>query len=228
MSSQEDREKRQAQVGRVLAEADTPADAAAEEPLQPDIPPDRTRQFRYVNFSRMRLSFEPEDQIMMQEIERVSWETIRDHFLAAFDLMDRIYIIVREPRREDGEIVLDKTGRPEWRLDEAGFPIENWNKLGDKERSDFLDETTMHLFAWEQEAAKLWGRAMFAKSIWEAKFAIGFTEPAGRLTIDDRTHMGHIAAMQDRYFAIFQSVLSRRADAVIRSMRQIERRLARE
>jgi hypothetical protein len=34
-----------------------------------------------------------------------------------------------------------------------------------------------------------------------------------------------MASMEDRYFAIFQSVLSRRAEALVRSMTRIEQRL---
>jgi hypothetical protein len=228
MRDETEPERQARQIDRVHAEAGRTLDGAAEAPLAPDIPPDRTRQFRYVNFSRMRLEWTPSDRIKMEEIDRVVWNTIRDRFLGAFDLMDRIWMLVRKPVVEDEKIVTDKTGRPVWRLNEAGFPIEDWTMLRDSDRDGFLWEVSTHLFIWEQDAAKIWGDAMFAKGIWEGEFAKGFTEPAGRLTIDDRTQLGHLAAMEDRYFAIFQSVLSRRADAVIRSMRQIERRLARE
>jgi len=228
MTSREEREQQQAQVERVMAEADRPVDAVAEQPLDPDIPPDRTRQFRRTSFSRMRLTWEPDERIKMEEIEKATWNAIRDKFLAAFDLMDRIWMIVRKPETQDGEIVTDKTGRPVWRINEAGFPIEDWNLVTDKDRKHFLWELSTHLFIWEQEAVKMWGRAMFAKAIWEGNFALGFSEPGGKLTIDDRTQFGHLRAMESRYFAVFQSVLSRHADAVIRSMRQIERRLAEE
>jgi hypothetical protein len=71
----------------------------------------------------------------------------------------------------------------------------------------------------------MWGSAMFAKGIWEEAFAYGYTTPRGKFTIDDRTQFGHLQSIEERYFAIFQSVLSRRADALVRSLQRLENML---
>lgn len=228
MTAAEDRERQQRQIARVHEEADIPLDATREDPADPDIPPDRTRQFTHVSFSRMRTTWGADERIKMAEITRLVNEVIMSRFLDAYDLIDRIFTVVREPELRDGELRLDGTGRPVWKLNEAGWPIENWKLLGDQQRDDFLWEITTHLFSWEQAAEQMWGDAMFAKGIWEESFALGFTSPIGRLTVDDRTQRGHLASMEHRYFAIFQSLISRRAQGLVRSMRSIERRLARD
>ena len=63
---------------------------------------------------------------------------------------------------------------------------------------------------------------MFAKGAWEEAFADAYVAGNGRLTIDDRTQRGHQASIERRYFGIFQAMLSRRADAIIRSMERLE------
>jgi len=219
--------RRQRQIQRALDEGGSRIEAPGEETLVPDPHQDRTRTFRSTSFSRMRTAWAPDDKIQMLEIERLAGITIMERFIAAYDLMDRIWIVVREPLTSPstGLPMLDITKRPRWKRNAAGAFIEDWTKLGDRERLGFLYETTTHLFEWSQAAADLWGGAMFAKAIWEEAFASGFTRPAGRLTIDDRTQMGHLASIGDRYFAIFQSLLSRKADALVRSMERLDQRL---
>lgn len=226
LTDAEEVQQKQRQIRRVLDDSDQPMNDTDEHPVEPDIPPDRTRQFRGVNFSRMRTSWKPTDLIIMQEITRQAEEILLTRFADAFDVMDRVFVAVREPARDAlGMVMQDSTGRPQWKLNEVGLPTEDWTRLSDVDRLQFLYTITTHLFEWEQSAADQWGQAMYAKGIWEETFAKGFTAPEGKLTVDDRTQHGHLASMEDRYFGIFQSVLSRRADAIIRSMTRIEQRL---
>jgi hypothetical protein len=218
------------QVQRVLADADRPADATEEEPLSVETPPDRSRQFRYTNFSRMRLSYIGDDQVRLDHIRRTADQAIQARFNGAFSLMDRLYRCVREPVTRDGEVVTGSDGRPIWQADEDGNPAEDWSLLGEGERSNFLFAINTHLFGWEQEAVDLWAEAMYAKVMWEEQFANAFIKlpgvsVSGKPTIDDRTQAGHAFSAQDRYFAVYCAALSRKAEAVVRSMNRLQRML---
>ena len=219
----------QDQLKRIRREQDQLPGADREHPAEPDLPPDRTRTFTHVNFQRMRTDWPAEDKIKLQEIGRLADQVIAARFADAWWLLERLYRVVREPQvTTDGEIVRDLAKHIRWKRNEHGFYIEDWSKLGDRERSDFLHELTIHMFEWTQQAAMMWGSAMFAKGIWEEAFAYGYTSPRGKLTIDDRTQFGHLQSIEERYFAIFQSVLSRRADALIRSLERLETMLLKD
>ena len=211
------------QLDRIRKDADQLPQADQEHPLEPDIRPERTRQFTHTNFQRMRTEWGPEDKLKIQEIGRLADNVLAARFADAWWLLERLYRIVREPMTtSDGEVIKDLAQHIKWKRNEHGFYIEDWSRLGDAERSDFLHELTIHLFEWTQQAAVMWGSAMFAKGIWEEAFAYGYTTPRGKLTIDDRTQIGHLQSIEERYFAIFQSMLSRRADALVRSLERLE------
>lgn len=219
----DERSARQAE--RVLEKSSQLAGSPAESPLAPDLPPDRTRMFTHVNFSRMRTAWAQADLIVIEEIRRRADDLIFGRFVEAFALIDRVYTCVRFRAADSkGEPLSDRRGHPVWERNEAGLPREDWSRVTDRDRSNWIDEITLHLFQQEQDAAILWGDAMFAKGIWEEVFARAYVAP-DKGTIDDRTQAGHLASMEDRYFAVFQSVVSRRADAVVRSMERIGQRL---
>jgi hypothetical protein len=222
-----DGDQQQRQLARIRKEADQLPGGTEEHPAEPDIPPDRTRQFSHVNFSRMRTDWRPPDKIKMSEIGRLADDILATCFPDAYWLIERLYAVVREPVvLTTGEKMQDLAGHTRWKRNDLGFYIEDWSRLGDRERNDFLHELTIHMFEWRQQAAVMWGSAMFAKGIWEQAFAYGYTTAqlpgSGRLTVDDKTQAGHLEGMEDRYFAIFQSVLSRRADALIKSLERLE------
>jgi hypothetical protein len=227
MAEQAREPRHRAQITRIHNESERPADAAAEPPLEPDVHPDRTRQFRTTSFSRMRLEWGPEDKIKIEEIHVVAERILKAKFAVAYDLRNRIWLSVRIPLMRDGEVVPGADGYPQWESHPNGSPVEDWGLLGDRERDQYLHEVTTHLFEWEQDAVKLWAEAMYAKVEWEQAFAGGYLAPTGRLTIDDRTQMGHNSSAEQRYFAIFRSALSRHADALIRSMKALEVLLSR-
>ncbi|MGH7868187.1 MAG: hypothetical protein ACREP9_11345, partial [Candidatus Dormibacteraceae bacterium] len=201
-----------------------------EHPVEPDIPPDRTRRFEHVNFSRMRTSWLQGDQIKVQQMGLEADRIMHRCFPEAYALMEWLYSIVREP---EINIITDQPLRgPDlnirWKRNDRGLLIEDWSRLGDRERSEILDRLVMNMFEWEQQVAVMWGSAMFAKGIWEETFADGYVTPRGSLTVDDRTQRGHLASIEERYFGIFESILSRRADALLRSMNRIYARLMKD
>jgi hypothetical protein len=214
------------QVERALDDLASQEGTPAESPAVVDPPSDRTRMYTHVNFSRMRTSWAGEDLIVIEEIRRQAEDLIFNRFVAAFELMDRVYASVRfqAAALSTGEPLKDRHGHPVWEVNDIGLPREDWTRVTDRDRFNWIHEITIHLFEWEQDAAVYWGDAMFAKGIWEEVFARAYVaSPKG--TIDDRTQAGHLASMEDRYFAIFQSLVSRRADAIARSMERICQRL---
>jgi hypothetical protein len=230
MSTPEDRQQDADQIARHFAEADRLPGGTEEKPLEPDIRPDRTRRFRSVNFSRMRTDWDGEEAVKVAELGRIADGVMANTFAHAYWLMERLYRIVREPLvTSDGEVVKDLAKHTRWRRNELGFYVEDWSRLGDRERDDFTHELTIHLFEWRQQAAQMWGSAMFAKGIWEESFAFGYTTARieGAKTIDDKTQAGTLDSVQERYFAIFESLLSKRAEALIKSLERLEDMLIR-
>jgi hypothetical protein len=219
------------QIERVIAESDVPADATQEQPLQPDLKPDRTRQFTNTNFSRMRTTWRDDQQPMMAVIQGEADRIIRTEFRVAFAVLDRIHKHVRIPmvNGPTGEVLTHADGSVRWKLDEYGVPEEEWELLTGDEKlcTGMLWTINTWLAEWELVAVKKWAEAMFAKVEWEQAFARGYkTLPGeqitGKPTIDDRTQTGHRVSADERYFAVFQSVLSRSADRVVESMTRIQ------
>jgi hypothetical protein len=196
--------------------------------LEPSVDLDRTKETKTPGFSRMRTEWSPHDVPVIEAIRNIVDKQITQVFIDAYEVMNDLYTIVREPEVDEstGEILTDRFGYARWKTKPTGEFIEDYSLLGHKEREDFVFRIATRLFDWRQKAADLWGDAMFAKAQWEEAMAIGFDEPEGRLTIDARTHKGRLYSRDARYFAIFQSLLSRRADSVVKSMEEIELRLS--
>ncbi len=196
--------------------------------MEVDLHEDRTREFSSDGQSRMRTSWLPEDGDDLSVIHRLVDEILLEQFGDAYLIMNDLYEIVREPRVDgQGVIQTDRYGFTVWERTESGSYIEDYSRLGSKEIKDFLFKITTRLFDWEQKAATLWGDAMYAKALWEGRFSRGYLDSRTTVgkTVEDRTQAGRDVAMADRFFGIFQSVLSRRADALVRSMTLLSQRM---
>jgi hypothetical protein len=210
----------QASARRALADMDLPI---GQETGMRD--PDRTRESRTPNFSRMRLDWRSRDGAMMSNVHGVVQQILFEKFPMAYELMHRLFDIVREPEMVgDGEILLNEFGWTVWKRTSTGAYIEDWSRLTDAEREQLLYRITAYMFEWEQAAADLWGESMFAKAVWEERFAEGFVNSGGK-TVDDRSQSGRLISQEERYFALFQSLLSRKAEALVRSMLHLSQRL---
>lgn len=214
--------------------AESAAQEQAEGPEAPDTPleeqvldVERERGLRHPGFSRMRTEWGGEDRAMMQRISATIEGAVMSHFEDAYLLMNEIYEIVRDPE------VVEATGEP--RTDQFGFTVfkrsptgayyEDWARLGHVQREHLIYKLTTQLFEWSQRAANLWTEAMFAKAIWVEEFASGFDSVPGKATVDHRTARGNMDSAEARYFAIFTSALSRKADAMVRSLELLNQRL---
>ena len=222
MTSIDERSDLQQQADTVLAqereETDVPAEVRVHE--------DHTRELVTPGFSRMRTEWTGPEGSILSSLKSVADGEILRLFPDAYSIMHDLWLLVREPEvdRHTGEIYLDQWDLPVWKRNESGAYIEDYSLLGHRERDDFLFRITTAVFTWEQQAADLWGNAMFAKAIWEETFATGYIGASGR-TIDDRTNAARLAAVDQRYFSIFQTLLSRRADAVVASLKLVGQRL---
>lgn len=199
-------------------------DEAAEDPAASDDSPRSI--FRAPGFHRMSFQWSGEDGRIVAQAQSVVEDRIRANFQDAYQIMFELFMIVRKPviNEGTGEIVADRFGFPEWQRTQAGDWVEDWSALSRKDKEDFLFKITTRLFAWELRAAEAWGEAMFAKAMWEERFAISYDAPVHG-TIEDRTAKGRIGASEERYFGIFQTLYSRKADAIVRVMNLLGQRL---
>jgi len=217
-------DKTQRQIEDALEDADGSLSNPDEGPIEPDPHVDRMRTFSHTSWARMRTQWGDEDRLLVDEIKVQARRVIRDRFKVSFDLIDEIYLTVRKPLadRQTGEVLVDLEGRPRWEQDERGNPVEDWSRLGDRKRNGYLDTIAIHLFDWELAAAEMWGESMFAKGKWEEAFAAAYMAANRGGTVQDKTQRGHSYSMEHRYFAIFTAVLSKQAEAVVRSMNRIQ------
>lgn len=187
---------------------------------------ERALTFQSTALSRMRTTWQEENQASMVRIRSAVEDAFLDAFMDAHLVMEDLYGVVREPviDPETGEVQQDAHGLTVWVKDEYGRYVEDWNRLGHKEREHFLLHLTTHLFEWEQRAADIWAEAMFAKSVWTESFAHFFDEARGG-TVDHRNARGNMKSAEDRYFAVYYSVLSKKADSLTRSLERITLRL---
>jgi hypothetical protein len=216
-----DRLERQAE--HAVREASEEAEQSAEVRVHED----HTRETKTPGFSRMRTEWHGEDAVQVASLRHIVEGRILHLFPDAFVLMNDLYEQVREPVRDPdtGFPLTDAHGFSVWARTESGAFIEDYSRLGIREREDFLFRITTNIFEWKQTQADLWGDAMFAKAQWEEAMSAGFVAPTGRMTVDDRTHRGRVNSTDERYFAIFQALLSRRADAVVDSLTLLGQRL---
>lgn len=224
MTSAAQRSQEGRQIRRVLAQADASLDNEDEGPLEASIRGDRATRLTQPNWSRMRRTWNADDRYVIDEIMEASDRIIRDEFRVAFALMDKIFQAARFAKgdKETGLKFTAPGGGPVWETDEDGLPVEDWTRVSDTDRDNWLWVITTHLFEWEQKQQKMWGTSMYAKGKWEEVFAGAFQSGNGGPTVDDKTQYGQSHAMESRYFGIFQAMLSRRSDALVKSMTRIQ------
>jgi hypothetical protein len=195
---------------------DRPAEHEEERPLN------LTRAFQ-----RMRTDWNSKDREIIQSVRSAVDQQVFEDFKDAYALMYEIYNTVRVKKRDtNGSVVRDETGLPEWQQYSDGSYIEEWDKIGRKERERFLYIIITRMFDWEQTAADIWGEAIFAKAQWEEAFATGFDSITdSKATVDARTARANRVSADHRYLAVYKSYYSRKADAILRAMNGLSQRL---
>lgn len=210
-------------VDQFVAEVSREADSLTEVRVHED----ETREVKTPGFSRMRTEWSKQDGSKINDLKMIVDNQVLRLFPDAFVIMNDVWELVREREfnPQTGEVLLDWHGLPVWRRNESGAYMEDYSLLTDRQKENFLFQITTGLFEWKQSAADLWGEAMFAKAQWEEALASGFSTPSGRLTVEDRTQKGRLHSQDERYFAIFRTLLSRRADAIVGSLELLGQRL---
>lgn len=200
----------------------------AESPPEDDVlPEERAEWWKSPGFQRMRTEWTGDDKRVMDRIQALIARRLFDAFPEAYGIMEEIYELVREPavNLATGEITRDPYGFVVWQRNPlTNQPIEDWTKLTNNQRENFLFQITTQLFEWEQRAADLWTSAMFSKGMFVEKFSIEYDAPMAG-TIDDRNARGNKEAAEERYFALMNSALSKKADALVRTMTNLQLRL---
>lgn len=218
----------------VRASGKTPAEEVAHEEVKdldqqinPELPDERERKFQTPGFSRMRMNFNEDQQSFLAMMHRTINRRLTENFGDAYDLMFELYTLIREPVMHDGKVVRDSTGLPQWKRSSSGQYIEDWSKLGMRERERFLYQLTTRLFIWEQRATEAWAESMYAKVTWELSFSAGYDQPGEGVkdTIEGRTARGKLVAKDDHFLAIFMTYYSRKAEALVRSLERLSIRL---
>lgn len=184
------------------------------------------RKFRTPGFHRMKVDFTDEERIIVQsQIERAE-DWLRRDFPEVYHILHQVYEIVRNPVVIQDEPVLDKRGEQVWSKTTTGHIYEDYSRLTMKQREGFLFQITTWLFVWEQMASNIWLEAMFARAAWEEKHAIDYDAPRNK-TMGERDALAKKGAIDERYFAIFLAGYSRKAEALVRTMRTVAQRMER-
>lgn len=205
------------------------ADAHAEIEIEglPHLPEEgHQERFRTPGFSRMRTDWLGPEGSVVRRMQHELDDRIVHEFLDAYLVMNDLFEIVRQPELDaQGDPLLDASGFKVWRRKPNGAWDEDWTRLTRAQKENFLFEITTRLFSWEQRAADRWTESMLAKAAWEERFSIDYRAPEGRATIEDRTAAAKAGSAEERYFAVFMAAYSRRADAIVRCMRDLGQRL---
>ena len=186
---------------------------------------EREKTFRTPGFARMRTDWLSPDRAIIQRMQASVDGRILHNFQDAYQVMYEVYELVRTPKLDDDdEVVRDQWGFPVWVQTPSGSYEEDWTRLTSKQKENLLFTITTRLFDWEQRAADAWGEAMFAKAQFEERFAIAFDAPMSG-TVDDRRAAGNMDAREERYFAIFLTLYSRKAEAIVRTLSLLGQRV---
>lgn len=181
---------------------------------------------RTPKFSRMRFDWGTADDRMVMERAKTAVDVrINREFRDALFVLNDIYAIIRKPETDEfGQPKFDHFNLPLWERGMDGRYTEDFTLMTRRQMEHFIGLITVRLFDWEQTAADMWAQAMFAKAQFEERFAIAFDSPMSG-TVDDRRAAGNRDAAEERYFAIFTTYLSRRADAIVRSADRLSQRM---
>lgn len=216
--------------GSTQAEED--AHSAAAEVTQPFEPsPLRVEEeHRSPRFLRMRFNWRDADEMhVLRNAHAAVEQRILQEFHDAFVILAEIQDIVRiQMKAADGEPLVDATGAPVWQHTPGGRIVEDYTRLTRQQMESFLGQITTRLFAWEQASERMWMDCMMAKGQFEERYAVSYDAlrgSASRTTVDDRQQYAAMDASEERYFTIYLTSASRRAQAVVRSMERLGQRL---
>ncbi len=199
-----------------------------DKPMEVELHEERTDLPRTKFFARMRTDWDGPNGEIVAHVVGSADNLVLQAFPGAYAVMSELWEIVREPEIDPltGEVLKDAYGFTFWKKTASGNFIEDYSKLTHSQRANLIFEITTNIFEWEQKAAEMWGEAQFSKAMFEERFAERFgAAPGTRPTVDDRTQFARAESSDERYFAIFKSLVSRKADGLLSSLKLIGQRL---
>jgi hypothetical protein len=167
--------------------------------------------------------------MVMERVHYTVDDLINRSFYDLLAVRNELYDLIRTPEMDDnGEPRRDRFGWLIWARDQNGNFIEDWSRLSGSQtqRERFLFLITTRIFDWEETRDQMWAEAMMSKTQWEEAFSTGWQETEGaRPTVDDKTANARLHSQEERYFAIFRTYLSRRADSLVDGMNRLAQRI---
>lgn len=217
--------------GRTAAEEET-ARASAEliRDIKVELPEEKPKatqkDLRTPGFSRMRMVWNSADKRIIESAKAAVEGALVRNFEDAYLVMNQIYELIRAPETDSvtGQPLRNNFGFVIWKRTPSGSFEEDWTRLTVRSKESLLFTITTRLFDWKQRAADVWGEAMFAKAQWEERYSIAYDAPMSG-TIEDRTAHANVDAREERYFAIFTTLYSRKADALVGVMELLGQRI---
>lgn len=199
-----------------------------EEPFSPDPEespePEALKDIAQGAFThRIRFTWRPEDQAILDRIETTANEMFAEMFGEAVTEIDRFYETLRTPRVRNGQPVRDVNGRTIWEADENGRPQERWEQLTGQD----IEYTLMNLERIKMlltlEVNKMRNRAIFAKMVSED---IKDDSRGSGGTQLDKVARSNIESRVDRYHAYFVYCLWSTANVFMQDITLFMKRLA--
>ena len=217
------------------ASGETPANEEArdahddlDQPIEVEIDVEDPR-LRVPAFSRMRVNWNSDDFMVVMQARRSLDTVMSQRFPDAYMLLAEIQDLVRIPLLDDGGTPREEDGTPLWERDQYGMIVEDFSRMTRSQIQDFIGRITTRLVAWEQISQDIWMEAMMAKGQFEERFARTYEDAPRRgsrnPTVDDCKAHANAEAADERYFAIYATTLSRRAESLVKSMDRLVMRL---
>jgi hypothetical protein len=210
------------QAGQEEAER---AGEALDTPLTPETDTERKRELDQLGFTKMKVQWNTEERRHLTRINALVEVRLDELFGDLYRVMhDLLLLVCEQDVDEQGVAQEDAQGHPVWKTTPSGAREEDWAKLTERQRVNFLFRIQTQLYGWQQDAAQLRSEALFAKAVWQERFSVGYNRAVVG-TVDDRNNAAQVHAASEKYFALMVGQLSDRADRLVRSMERLADRL---
>lgn len=177
--------------------------------------------------TRIEFRWRDSDRLALEQVQAAANRVFLELFDDAITVLDRLYATLRVPEQnEHGVVRKDAQGRPIWRLDDYGQPVELWSQLtGDDIERCLLDIARLRFSATPQ-VNNLLAAALFAKRISTDVYDDAYIAMIDG-TIQDKTSKANRKARSDSYHAFFRYVLWSQGDVFLREIHNFQRLLER-
>ncbi len=175
-------------------------------------------------FTKVRFSWRPEDRAVLEQIRMSADGVFEEAFQHAIALIDEFYMSLRIPEQRNGVVVHGADGRPVWKKNERGQPIEDWKQITGQD----VEQTLANLARLKMEVApqvnQLMLEALYARTvasdIYDDEWVAIMDD-----TIPGRTARSNRASRTDRYHAFFRFYLYSVSDTFLKEISSFQKLL---